>query len=127
MENAYFLGINIWAILTGPSLASFTNFPALAVVLVPSLLYAIAGTKELEIRIYMAAEGAVLGGWIGMFIGAVMILGNLDFSNSQENLPPGSSIMLLTVFYGYMVKAICFLIAENLPKEKANEISLAWL
>ena len=93
----------------------------------PSLLYAIAGTKELEIRIYMAAEGAVLGGWIGMFIGAVMILGNLDFSNWQENLPPGSSIMLLTVFYGYMVKAICFLIAENLPKEKVNDASVAGL
>ncbi len=27
-----------------------------------------------------------------------MILGNLDFNNSQENLPPASAIMLHTVF-----------------------------
>ena len=62
-----------------------------------------------------------------MLIGAVMLLGYLDFSSWQENLPPASTTMLLTVLYGYIMKAMCFLIAENLPKEKANEISLAWL
>jgi hypothetical protein len=46
-----------------------------------------------------------------------MILGNLDFNNWQENLPAASAIMLLTVLYGYTVKAMCFLIAENLPEE----------
>ena len=114
------LGIYIWAILMGASLSSFINFPAIAIVLVPGLLFAIAGTKELKIRVYNFSDGAVLGGWIGMLIGAVMILGNLDFNNWQENLPPASAIMLLTVFYGYTVKAMCFLIAENLPEEKSE-------
>ena len=114
------LGFNIWAILMGASLTSFINLPGLVLVLVPGLLFAIAGTKKLKIRVYKFSDGAVLGGWIGMLIGAVMILGNLDFNNWQENLPPASAIMLLTVFYGYTVKAMCFLIAENLPEEKSE-------
>ena len=112
------LGIYLWTIW-GASLASFINYPSIVVVLIPGLLFAIAGSKELKIRVYKFSDGAVLGGWIGMLIGAVSILGNLDFNNWQENLPPASGIMLLTVFYGYTVKAMCFLIAENLPEEKS--------
>ena len=113
------LGIYLWTIW-GASLASFINYPSIVVVLIPGLLFAIAGSKELKMRIYKFSDGAVLGGWTGMLIGAVSILGNLDFNNWQENLPPASGIMLLTVFYGYTVKAMCFLIAENLPEEKSE-------
>jgi len=113
------LGIYLWTIW-GASLASFINYPSIVVVLIPGLLFAIAGSKELKMRIYKFSDGAVLGGWIGMLIGAVSILGNLDFNNWQENLPPASGIMLLTVFYGYTVKAMCFLIAENLPEGKSE-------
>ena len=113
------LGIYLWTIW-GASLASFINYPSIVVVLMPGLLFAIAGSKELKMRIYKFSDGAVLGGWIGMLIGAVSILGNLDFNNWQENLPPASGIMLLTVFYGYTVKAMCFLIAENLPEGKSE-------
>ncbi|MDG2140749.1 MAG: hypothetical protein P8K27_04565 [Gammaproteobacteria bacterium] len=114
------LGINIWAILSGTSLANFINYPGIAVVLVPGSLYAVAGTKELKLRVCKFSDGAVLGGWIGTLIGAIMILGNSDFNNWQENIPPASAIMLLTVFYGYLVKAMCFLIAENLPEIKGE-------
>ena len=114
------LVINIWAILSGASLASFIDFPGIAIVLVPGSLFAMAGTKELKLRVYKFSDGAVLGGWIGMLIGAIMILGNSDFYNWQENIPPASAVMLLTVFYGYLVKAMCFLIAENLPQEKSE-------
>ena len=114
------LGINIWAILSGASLANFVNYPAIAIVLVPGSLFAIAGTKELKLRVYKFADGAVLGGWIGTLIGAIIILGSSDFNNWQENIPPASAVMLLTVFYGYLVKAMCFLIAENLPEEKSE-------
>ena len=110
------LGINIWAILSGTSLANFVNYPGIAIVLVPGSLFAMAGTKELKLRVYKFSDGAVLGGWIGMLIGTIMILGNSDFYNWQQNIPPASAIMLLTVFYGYTAKAICFLIAENLPE-----------
>ena len=104
----------------GASLSSLVNFPGIAAVLVLGLLVAIAGTRELKMRVYKFSDGAVLSGWIGILIGAVMIVGNLDFNNWQENLPLASGTMLLTVFYGYTVKAMCFLMAENLLEGKSE-------
>ena len=75
----------------------------------PGSLFAIAGTKELKLRVYGFADGAGLGGWIGMLIGAIMILTNLDFNNWQENLPPASAIMLLTVFSLLWLLVVCSL------------------
>jgi len=118
LSLAVLLGF-IWAEVSA-SLAGFVNYPAIAMVLMPGSLFAMAGTKELKLRVYKFADGAVLGGWIGMLIGAIFILGSSDFNNWQENIPPASAVMLLTVFYGYLVKAMCFLIAENLPEEKSE-------
>ena len=112
---AILLGIFLWAIIEGGSLASFTNLPGLVVVIVPAVLFAISGGKDLKTRVENFASGAVLAGWLGTLIGAIMILGNIDFNTWQESLPPASAIMLLTVLYGYTAKAVCFLIAENLP------------
>ena len=114
------LGINISSMLSGASLAGYVSYPAIVIVLVHGSLFAVAGTKELKLRVYSFADGAVIGGWIGMLIGAISILGSMDFNNWQENIPPASAVMLLTVFYGYLVKAMCFLIAENLPEEKSE-------
>ena len=113
---AILLSIYFWAIIEGGSLASFTNLPGLVVVIVPAVLFAISGEKDLKTRVENFASGAVLAGWLGTLIGAIMILGNIDFNTWQESLPPASAIMLLTVLYGYTAKAVCFLIAENLPE-----------
>ena len=112
---AILLSIYFWAIIEGGSLASFTNLPALSVVIIPAVLFAISGEKDLKTRVENFASGAVLAGWLGTLIGAIMILGNIDFNTWQESLPPASAIMLLTLLYGYTAKAVCFLIAENLP------------
>ena len=112
---AILLSIYFWAIIEGGSLASFTNLPGLIVVIIPAGLFAISGEKDLKTRVENFASGAVLAGWLGTLIGAIMILGNIDFNTWQESLPPASAIMLLTVLYGYTTKAVCFLIAENLP------------
>ena len=86
------------------------------VVIVPAVLFAISGVTDLKTRVENFSSGAVLAGWLGTLIGAIMILGNIDFNTWQESLPPASAIMLLTVLYGYTAKAVCFLIAENLPE-----------
>mgnify|MGYP001193784216 FL=1 len=112
---AILLIIYFWAIIEGGSLASFINLPGLVVVIVPAVLFAISGENDLKTRVENFASGAVLAGWLGTLIGAIMILGNIDFNTWQESLPPASAIMLLTLLYGYTAKAVCFLIAENLP------------
>ena len=113
-------GIYFWAIIEGRALADFINYPALAVVLVPAFLFAISGIEDSKTRVKKFADGAVLAGWIGTLIGVIMILMNLDFTTWQEFLPPAVGIGLLTILYGYIAKAMCFLIAENLPEEKSE-------
>ena len=111
-------GIYFWAIIEGGALVEFINYPALAVVLVPAFLFAISGSEDSKTRVKKFANGAVLAGWIGTLIGVIMILINLDFATWQEFLPPAAAIGLLTILYGYIAKAMCFLIVENLPEEK---------
>ena len=113
-------GIYFWAIIEGGALVEFINYPALAVVLVPAFLFAISGSEDSKTRVKKFANGAVLAGWIGTLIGVIMILMNLDFTTWQEFLPPAVGIGLLTILYGYIAKAMCFLIVENLPEEKSE-------
>ena len=114
-------GIVVWTLLQGGTIAIFVNLPGLLIVFVFALLFSRAGTKDLKTRVYNFADGAVLGGWIGVLIGGIMILRNQDFYNWEETtLPLSCAIMLLTVFYGYLLKAACFLIAENLPEEQSS-------
>ena len=108
-------GMYLWAIIEGGALANFINYPALVVVIVPAFLFSISGSKDIRTRVNNFSSGAVLAGWIGTLIGVIMILMNLDFTTWQEFLPPATAIGLLTVLYGYIAKAMCFLIAENLP------------
>ncbi|MBM87008.1 MAG: hypothetical protein CMQ41_01385 [Gammaproteobacteria bacterium] len=113
------VGIICMVVLQGGTIFNFIDLWALIVVTIPAFLFAMAGTKDLKTRVYNFADGAVLAAWIGLLIGAIMILNNLDFDNWQEALGPACAVMLLTVFYGHMLKAVCFLIAENLPEEKS--------
>ena len=115
------LGIVVWTGLGAGTIAIFINAPSLIIIFVFALLFSIAGTKNLKSRVHNFADGAVLGGWIGLLIGGIAILHNQDFYNWEETtLPISCAIMLLTVFYGYVLKAACFLIAENLPEEQSS-------
>ena len=109
-------GMYLWAIIEGGALANFINYPALVVVIVPAFLFSISGSKDIRTRVNNFSSGAVLAGWIGTFIGVIMILINFDFANWQEFLPRATAIGLLTILYGYIAKAMCFLIAGNLPE-----------
>ena len=113
-------GMYLWAIIEGGTLTNFINYPALVVVIVPAFLFSISGSKDIKTRLNNFSSGAVLAGWIGTFIGVIMIALNFDFATWQEFLPPATAIGLLTVLYGYIAKAMCFLIAENLPEGKGK-------
>jgi len=65
-------------------------------------------------RLESASEGAVISGWLGTLYGAVIIAGNLT---DMSALGPASAVGLLTVIYGYFVKASIRMILISRTKE----------
>ena len=64
-------------------------------------------------RLVAASEGAVISGWLGSIIGAVLIAGNIN--GNWEALGPAIAVMLLTWFYGHFIEAVIkmILISRN--------------
>jgi len=110
------LGLIVLAI---DDMAAFIDGPSFIIVFAIALLFGIAGSTSLKNRVQNFSKGAVLAGWIGVLIGAIQILGNINFSETDwmEWIAPANAVMLITVIYGYTVKGVCFLIAENLPSD----------
>ena len=86
-------------------LGIFVDPLSILIVLVPAIAYGLSGSGawNSQDRLRKFSQGAVLFGWIGTLIGAVLISGGLDDMNA---LGPAISIALLTVLYGYTIKAI---------------------
>ena len=65
-------------------------------------------------RLESASEGAVISGWLGALYGAVFIAGSLT---DMSALGPASAVGLLTVIYGYFVKASIRMVLISRSKE----------
>tara|TARA_Y100001954_G_C15589718_1_gene492564 strand:+ start:410 stop:796 length:387 start_codon:yes stop_codon:yes gene_type:complete len=117
--------IYLWAIIEGGTLANVINYLVLVVVFMPAFLFSISGSKDIKTRVKNFSFDAVLAGWIGTLIGIIMILIKFEFANWQEFLPPAIAIGLLTILYGYVVRAMCFLLLRIYQREKASKASLA--
>ena len=61
-----------------------------------------------------ASEGAVISGWLGTLYGAVIIAGNMT---DMSALGPASAVGLLTVIYGYFIKASVRMVLISRSKE----------
>ena len=83
----------------------FVDFISIVIVLVPAIAYGLSGSGawNSQDRLRKFSQGAVLFGWIGALIGAVLISSGLDDMNV---LGVAISIALLTVVYGYLIKAV---------------------
>ena len=77
-------------------------------VLVPAIAYGFSGSGNWnsQDRLRRFSQGAVFFGWLGALIGAVQISNGLDDLNA---LGPATSIALLTILYGYIIKALIML------------------
>ena len=73
-----------------------------------------SGTWHSNERLESASEGAVISGWLGTLYGAVIIAGNLT---DMSALGPASAVGLLTVIYGYFVKALIRMVLISRSKE----------
>ena len=102
-----FLALNLYALGLNFS-ASFIDTKALLLVLGGGIAFASCGRGGWlsNSRLSRGAEGAVLTGWLGALYGGVMILASID-DRAYEWIGSASAVMLLTVVYGYFVKALC--------------------
>jgi|TARA_B100000768_G_C11075210_1_gene288332 hypothetical protein len=101
------------------SVSLFIDIPSILIVTVFGAFYAVSGVYSVKDRINNFSKGAVLGGWLGVVIGAVQMLGTGGealFESSK--LYDASAILILTLFWAYWLKGICFVLAENLPQDE---------
>ena len=105
-----FLLIASIPLLIPSQLPLFLNITGLWVVLAGAISFALMGSNNSE-KIEFFSKGAVTFGWIGFLIGAVMLLANIDYD--PGGIGPAVSVALLTVLYGYVIKAICFIIKSS--------------
>jgi hypothetical protein len=96
--------------------SSFVDIVSAIFVLVAALCFGICADGEWnsDARLNAFSEGAVLSGWIGALVGAVIIAGNVK---DVDVLGPALAVMLLTVVYGYVIKAIVRMVLISRSKE----------
>ena len=107
---ASFILIASILLLIPSELHLFFNMKSVWLVLAGAISFALMGSNNSE-KIEFFSKGAVTFGWIGFLIGAVMLLANIE--EDPGGIGPAVSLALLTVLYGYVVKAICFIIKSS--------------
>ena len=113
MSINVYIGIIIFCAIT--TLAILENLPqfidpaSLIIVIGGALSFGISSTGSVlcNARLEAASEGAVISGWLGLLAGIAIIAGNID---DIRVLGPSIAVAILTVIYGYFVKAILSLI-----------------
>ena len=104
--------------------ASSTNFNGFidaisaTFVLVGALCFGICaiGEWKSDARLNAYSEGAVLSGWIGALLGAVLTGININMQD-LDALGPAIALMLLPLLYGYIVKALIRLVLVSRLRE----------
>ena len=107
---ASFILIASILLLIPSELHLFFNMKSMWLVLAGAISFALMGSNNSE-KIEFFSKGAVTFGWIGFVLGTVMMLANLEVD--PDAIGPAASIALLTVLYGYVIKAICFIIKSS--------------
>jgi predicted lipid-binding transport protein (Tim44 family) len=109
IASLLFIAITVGAIST--NFSSFIDHISAIFVLVGALCFGICADGEWnsDARLNAFSEGAVLSGWIGSLLGAVLIGININ-TQGLDTLGPAFAIMLLTLVYGYFVKALIRLV-----------------
>ena len=107
---ASFILIASILLLIPSELPIFFNMTSIWIVLAGAISFALMGSNNSE-KIEFFSKGAVTFGWIGFLIGAVMLLANIE--EDPGGIGPAVSVALLTVLYGYVIKAICCIIKSS--------------
>ena len=107
-----FLLIGSAFILVIPDPAIFFQTEGVLFVTAGALTFTLFGKDNSE-RIHYFAKGAVTFGWLAVFIGAIKLLADLKADSDNMGIAIALSVMLLPALYGYLTKAICFVIKSS--------------
>lgn len=108
LTAAAVLGIAVF----GGDVNAVVDLPSAIVVLGLALIGTISSSIGSESRAVFSNFGnfSVIAGWIGLFIGLVLILNDINLAD-LERLSSALSVALLPVLYGYFFK-ICSMMGE---------------
>ena len=113
------LVIIVWSIAQYDQLAMFTDFFSPTFVFLGGTIATLSLNKELDNLAVRRLEafrwGSALVAVLGVLIGAITILANLD---EPKKLGPAVALALLTLFWATVFNYLCKLIIEN---KKLNE------
>ena len=107
------IGLVIGTILSVSDFGVFFDAPAFGIVLVGAFLYSIASGGEITDRIENFGIGAVRFGWLGLFIG-IIIMSASNIIISLDNIGPALAVALLTPFYGYFIQIITNVVVNKM-------------
>ena len=114
------IGLVIGTILSVSDFGVFFDAPAFGIVLVGAFLYSIASGGEITDRIENFGIGAVRFGWLGLFIG-IIIMSASNIIISLNNIGPALAVALLTPFYGYFIQIITNVVVNKMDYNKFVE------
>ena len=109
------IGVIMFAATTGGNPTAFIDLPSLIFVAASSFFASLAMSKGNfnERTISLTGESAVIVGWLGFLIGLVLMAGDLNNLLANQMLGSAFSVAFLTVFYGYLLKLICFMYSNS--------------
>ena len=114
------IGLVIGTILSVSDFGIFFDAPAFGIVIVGAFLYCIAAGGDAADRIKNFGIGAVRFGWLGFFIG-IIIMSASNIIISLDNIGPALAVALLTPFYGYFIKILTNVIVCRMDYNKLIE------
>ena len=114
------IGLVIGTILSVSDFGVFFDAPAFGIVLVGAFLYSIASGGEITDRFENFGIGAVRFGWLGLFIG-IIIMSASNIIISLDNIGPALAVALLTPFYGYFIQIITNVVVNKMDYNKFVE------
>ena len=114
------IGLVIGTILSVSDFGIFFDAPAFGIVIVGAFLYCIAAGGDDADRIENFGIGAVRFGWLGFFIG-IIIMSASNIIISLDNIGPALAVALLTPFYGYFIRILTNVIVYRMDYNKLNE------
>ena len=114
------IGLVIGTIFSVSDFGVFFDGPAFGIVLVGSFLYSFAAGGDTTDRIENFGIGAVRFGWLGLFIG-IIIMSASNIIISLDNIGPALAVALLTPFYGYFIQIITNVVVNKMDYNKFVE------